>query len=335
MSAAPLVAFGEVMLRLSARPGERLASATRVDLYAGGSEANVAAHLARWGWHSKLVTALPEGSLGDRASAQLAAAGIDLAFVARRPGRMGIYWSEAGAGPRPPRVIYDRQRSAFASAQAGDYDWPRILDGAGRLHLSGITPALGDGPSRSLSAALTEAARCGIAVSFDLNYRSALWSAEQARGALRPLLEGLDLLIAPADTLGPILGLDDPGSRSEDALLALGRALRRELGVQRAALTLRDGRSADRGGFGAALDDGTELIVGPRHEVPLIDRIGAGDAFTAGLLFAEAAGHEPRSALAFATAAGALAHTVVGDAGVVGREEVTALAAGADARIRR
>lgn len=334
--AAPLIAFGEVMLRLASGRGQRLEAATRVDVFAGGSEANVAANVARWGWPSRLVSVLPCGALGDRAAAELASAGIDLRDVEREAGRMGLYWSEAGTGPRPPRILYDRADSAFATFDPAGFDWPCILSGAGCLHLSGITPALGDGPRRATRDAMAEAARQGIPVSFDLNHRAALWSAAEAGAAIRPLLPTLDLLIAAADTLGPVLGIADPGGRSDEALRAMTTAVRRELGPRRIALTLRDGTDADRGGFRGVLDDGAgPLRIGRRLEVPLGGRIGAGDAFAAGLLFADARGLDGGSALDFATAAGALAHTVAADAGPIRVAEIESLAAGQDARIQR
>ncbi len=330
------MAFGEVLLRLGARPGRRLADSGTLDVQVGGSEANVAVHLARWGWSTRLVTRLPDGPLGDAAAQALRGAPIDLTSTERTPGRMGLYFLEPGAGPRPARVIYDRAGSPFARLDADALDWPSILDGATHLHLSGITPALGTGPARAVGHALDAARERDIRTSFDLNHRPALWPAEDAGRAIGPLLDRVDLLIAPSAQLASVLGVAT-GDGSEPAIARQAREVCRRFGSERLAVTLRHGTSADRGGFRAALYDteGDALAVSPRIEVPFIDRVGAGDAFAAGLLFALGRGDARDLALSFATAAGALAHTLAGDAPALTVREIESLAAGRDGRIRR
>lgn len=334
------------MLRLEPAVGTRLADITDCRVHVGGSEANVASHLARWqatgtsATASRLITVLPESPLGERALAYYRAAGVDVSEVIRGPGRMGLYFTEPGAGPRATRVLYDRAGSAFAQLDPEAIDWPVVLADATGLHLSGITPALGAGPLEATRRALDTAAALGIPVSFDLNYRAALWSPREAAETITPMLENLDLLIAPSTQVAEILGVPvgpmSPDPRAE-ALLSQARLTAERYGPQRIALTLRDGRDADRGGFSAVLYDAASdrFTIGPRHETSFADRVGGGDAFAAGLLFASAQGQGDDDALAFASAAAALAHTVIGDAGRIELDEVEHVAAGSDGRIQR
>src|SRR5688572_13500725 len=200
-----VVAFGEMLLRLRPPGFERLFQSPALTAAFGGSEANVAISLARFGLSCRYVTRLPANPLGDAAVRALAAEGIDTGGVVRGGSRMGIYFVETGAGPRPSAVVYDRQPSAMSAIDAATFDWPRVLDGAGWLHVSGITPALGPGPAVCTAAAMSAARRAGLTVSLDLNYRATLWPVSEAAAALQPLARNADVLIANEDHLEPLL----------------------------------------------------------------------------------------------------------------------------------
>lgn len=335
-----IVTFGEVLLRLAAPGAERLLQSPRLAACFGGAEANVASALARLGHDARLVSRLPDGPLGDAALRALRAAGVDVRGVARgNDDRMGLYFTEDGAGARPGTVRYDRAGSAFARLDPATIDWPAALDGARWLHLTGITPALGAGPRAAVAAALAAAAGAGVTASLDLNYRAALWSPEEARAALVPLLDDVDVLIAGAADLEHALGVALPpgGAHDLDVYRRVCCELAARHGLALVALTLRESVSASRNGWrGALYETATDtFIASPRRELELVDRIGGGDAFAAGLIHARLAGRSPVEVLDLALAAGTLQQTVPGDFAAFSRDEVERLAAGGDPRLRR
>jgi 2-dehydro-3-deoxygluconokinase len=328
-----VVTFGEMLMRLSPPGCERLFQSPAFGIAFGGAEANVAVSLAHFGIESSYVTRLPGNAIGDAAIRALRAEGVHTDHVLRGGERMGIYFVETGAGQRPSTVVYDRQHSAIATIDPSSIPWERVLRGTKWLHVSGITPALGTGPAACMAHAIGAAKRAGITVSLDLNYRQLLWSANDAAAALRPLVATVDMLIANEEHLQTILGIEMVPVRASDNRAAYEDAARRTAimyGLTRVALTLRDGRSANRSGWGAVLLDSASdtFVEGPRHDIEVVDRVGAGDAFTAGLIFGIVSGRTPEAALRFALAAGALKHTIPGDFNRVSAEDVDRLAGG-------
>lgn len=313
------VTFGEIMLRLSPPGDERLFQSPRLRTFFGGAEANVAVSLARFGLESRFVTRLPEGSLGDAALQALRAEGVDTGHVRRGGRRLGIYFAELGAGQRPMAVTYDRAGSAASEMTADSFDWSAVFAGAAWFHLTGITPALGPSPLAAARAALKAARAAGATVSFDVNYRRQLWSPAEARAALRPLMDDVDVLIANGEGLESGLGVE----LSSDA-----EGLCSDFGLTHAAITHREPLSASENDWSAVLFDAADggLHRSPRHVVRMVDRVGAGDAFAAGLIYALLVGRPPGDAVSFAAAAGALKHTVPGDFNRVSAGEVERLA---------
>jgi 2-dehydro-3-deoxygluconokinase len=326
---ARVVSFGELMLRLSPPRHERFFQSPELRTYFGGSEANVAASLAHFGVRSEYVTRLPPNAVGDAALAALRAEGIGVSDVLRGGDRLGIYFVEAGADLRPMRVVYDRAHSAFSEIVPDEIDWRRILTGADWLHLSGITPALGDGPARAAAAAARVARDVGVRVSVDLNYRPALWAGRDPRPLVRPIVERCDLLIGNPSAVTAMLGVELPalGPDSSDAVRHTAERLRDELGCERIAVTRRDVISASEHGWSASLYDARagELHESRRYQVRVVDRVGGGDSFAAGLVFALLGGRATPDALAFATAASALKLTIPGDFNRVTADEVERL----------
>ena len=317
-----VICFGEMLLRLSPPGCERLLQSPAFTARFGGSEANVAISLARFGVRSRYVTRVPANAIGDAAVRSLRAEGVDTDYIVRGGSRMGIYFVEVGAGQRPSMVTYDRVPSAFSSLMPSDVDWTRLVSGASWLHVTGISPALGTGPADLVLDGMTTARQAGLTVSFDLNYRSMLWSPDTAAPVLRRLARAADLLIASEDHLEPLLAVPS----GADA----GRRTAEEYGPRLVAITSRENRSASENTVGAVLWDhrSGQLHESSRHHVQVVDRIGAGDAFAAGLIYGLTSGREPADALRFAVAAGALKHTIPGDCNLLGVAEVDRVANG-------
>ena len=317
-----LVALGEVMLRLAAPPPQRLEQATSLDVQIGGAEANVAAACARLGLRTALISALPaDHAWGDRTVRELSGHGVDCAGVLRRPGsRMGLYFLEYGSAPRPVRVLYDRRDSAASCLTADEVDWSR-LDGARLLHLSGVTAALGDTLRDVLRRAVQEAAARGVPVSFDVNYRSRLWGPEAARDFFEELLPALRYLFVGADDAETVFGL----SGAPEAVLSGLRGL-----APRATIAVTLGEAGS-----VVLADGAVVRPSKLYTVTVVDRVGAGDAYAAGFLWATLAGRSVQGAADAATALAALKCTIRGDIPLVTRPELEELLASDSTEIRR
>ena len=323
MTGHDLVGIGEVMVRLAALPPLRLEQASALDVQIGGAEANVAAACARLGLRTAFISALPADHVwGDRTVRELTGHGVDCAGVRHRPAsRMGVYFLEYGASPRPVRVLYDRRDSALSQLVADEVEWS-LVRGARLLHLSGVTAALGENLRDVLRRALDEADGAGVPVSFDVNYRSRLWAPEAARQFFAEIFPRLRYLFVGADDAQVVLGLSGHPDQILERLAALapGAAI---------ALTLGEAGSAVR------LRDGALLRPSRLYTVSVVDRVGAGDAFAAGFLWATLTGRTPQHAVDAATALAALKCTVWGDVPLVSRAELEELLASDNTEIRR
>jgi 2-dehydro-3-deoxygluconokinase len=310
-----LVAFGEVMLRLSPPGRELLMQTPKLDVWVAGAEANVATQLARLGHEVALVSALPANALGDAAVATLRGHGIDTRGIVRREGRLGLYFATTGAGLRATDVLYDRAHSSFATAPADAWDWDVLLAGADRLHLSGITPALGPQGSASAIAAVEAAARLEVPVSFDGNYRARLWEAwdSDPRAVLTTLIRQADILFGNHRDISLLLGEPFGGGGADRRREAAEAAFAHFPKLQFIASTARHADDADRNRVSARIDSRDEgvqtdevLITG------IVDRIGAGDAFASGVLHGMRSGLGLKDAAATGLAVTALKHSLLG-----------------------
>ena len=331
-AAARVVTFGEVLLRLSPpHAHERLFQSPALRTWFGGSEANVAAGLAQLGTAVEHVTRVPAHAVGDAALAALRAEGVGVRHVARGGTRLGAYFVESGADLRPLRTVYDRAGSGFAELEAEHLDWDAALDGASWFHVSGIVPALGDGPARALAAALDAARARDIPVSVDLNWRPALWHGRDPRRVLTPLAAAAQLIIGNPGAIEVMLGEPTAGRAPEppDALRDTAARLCARFGCANVALTQRDVRSAHAHAWSAHLYDGATGVLhsAPWYDVHVVDRVGGGDSFVAALLHARLAGRPPADAVRFAAAASALKLTIPGDFNRVTADEVDRLIA--------
>lgn len=302
-----LVTFGEAMVRLSAPPAQRLEQARNFDVYAGGSELNVAVLAARLGVQSRWVSRLPDNPLGRMVAARAAEQGVDAQIDWTPDGRVGLYFLESGAAVHITSVVYDRAGSAFSRIEPGSVDWASAFAGTRWYHVSGITPALSDGAAQVTAESLLAAKKAGLTVSYDVNYRAKLWSAGQARAVQEPLLEHVDVLVVTEEDARLVFGADSPES------------LAQRFNLSAVAMTLRDNPCS-----AIVFADGSRHVT-PRLTVHTVDRIGAGDAFTGGLIVSRLEQRGWDEAVRFATATAGLKHTILGDFCLIKRSDVEQL----------
>lgn len=336
-----IVCFGEVLVRLSAPAGQMLLQSPGLDVCIGGAEANVAVSLAQFGHDVAMASALPDSALGHAARNALRGHGVDTGAIAFRAGRMGLYFLTPGAVTRPSEIIYDRAGSVFAEASAGLHDWSTLLDGADWLHVSGVTPAIGPGAAQAALAAVRAASAMGVRVAYDGNYRASMWAAQGQDGAevLRELMSHADLAFADQRDIALVLrrpelehGLHEQANERPDerraAAAAAAFAAFPKLGAL--AATVRFQRSASRHTLAATLHTRAATFAAAPVEVDgIVDRIGTGDAFAAGVLHGLYSGWAHPDTLQFGLAAAALKHGVAGDFNLVSAAQVQAAMTGA------
>ncbi len=328
------VTFGELMIRLSPASGVRLQNARNFDLNFGGAEANVAVSLARFGINASFVTALPPNDVGDHALRTLRMHGVDTRFILRSGNRIGIYYLEHGSGLRPSKVIYDRAHSAFSEINPADLDWEQILENAQWFHWTGITPALSDSTAATLRQGLETAKKKGITVSVDLNYRKKLWSEEKARDVMTGLMEHVDILFGNEEDSSRVFGIRPKrtnvatGNLDLEGYREVAKTLMKRFGLKKVATSLRESLSASENIWSACLLSGNKFITSKKHRVWIVDRVGTGDAFAAGLIYSFLKGKTDQEALDFGVAASCLKHSIFGDFNMVDVEEVEHIAAG-------
>lgn len=346
---ARIVTFGEIMLRLKPPGFERILQSPAFEATFGGGEANVAFSLARFGLPVSYVTLLPNNPIADAGLSFLRSAGVDTSHIVRRGGRIGIYFLEAGANQRPSVVVYDRAHSAIMDAAPAEIDWPEVLSGAGWFHVTGITPALSAAAADMTLAAVTTARRLGLTVSCDYNYRKNLWQyGKSAPEVMRDIVSRVDVGLANEEDCQLALGitLEDGDSmaavergeiRSEYYRSLCEKVLAAFPNLKMQAITLRESFSASHNGWSACLHDRQSFYRGPRYEVgAIVDRVGTGDAFAAGMIYGLMTGMAAEEALRFATAASCLKHSIPGDFNLSTVDEVNRLAQGeASGRVQR
>jgi 2-dehydro-3-deoxygluconokinase len=341
---AKIATFGEIMLRLSPPGKELFLQTPRLEATFGGAEANVAVSLAVLGHSSRWISVVPANPVGEAALRELRRYGVDIGAVRRAGRRLGVYFAETGANERPSQVLYDREGSAIAEAGPGDIDWPAAFDGFDRLHVSGITPALSASAAGLTTEAVKAAKARGMAVSLDLNYRAKLWRyGRPAPEVMRDLAAHADWLIGNEEDCQKALGIgpavDAAAGRLEfKAYETLTAQVMAEFpNLERVAITLRESLSADWNRWAAVMRSRAGFVAGPTYEIrAVVDRIGTGDAFAAGLIHGLATGWREAEALAFAVAAAALKHSIPGDWNLSTEKDILALAAGdRSGRVRR
>ncbi len=341
-----VVTFGEIMLRLSPPGRQRFGQARSFDALYGGGESNVAVSLAVLGLQSEFVTRLPSNDLGEACLQFLRQYGVAIGNIVRGGERLGIYYLENGAAQRGSKVIYDRTGSAFATLQSGMFDWPQILKEASWFHWTGITPAVSEGAAKVCLEALKVARDLGLTVSCDLNYRAKLWKWGKPAGeVMAGLVELCDLAVANEEDAEKVFGIIAPDTdvtggkvKAEKYGTVCEQLAGRFPRLKTIAITLRGSISADHNTWSAILWQNGNLYNAPTYDIPdIVDRVGAGDSFAAGLIYMlNQPKTDPQHALEFAVAASALKHSIIGDFNLATKAEVEALVAGnASGRVSR
>ncbi len=331
------VTFGEIMLRLAPPGCERFLQSPLFQATFGGGEANVAVSLANFGLAASYVTVLPaKNPLSDAVIAQLRGFGVETRSIVRGKGRMGIYFLETGANQRPSRVVYDREGSSIALAKPGDIDWNTVFQDAAWFHITGITPAISESAAALSLEAMKTAREKGLTVSCDLNYRKNLWKwGKPASEVMRELVKFVDIAIANEEDVQMALGIQakvDVHSGALDPQVyesLAGEVLAAYPGLKAIAITLRESRSASHNGWSACLHDRRQFLLSGHYEIThIVDRVGGGDSFAAGLIYGLQKLGDHREALEFAVAASCLKHSIPGDFNRVSADEVKALVSG-------
>lgn len=327
-----LVTFGEAMVRLTPPGFQRLEQTRSFEAYVGGAELNVAVAAARLGTASRWVSRLPENALGHMIANRTREHGVDAHIAWSAEDRAGLYFAELGAAPRATSVMYDRAASAMSRITPGTIDWPSVFRDARWFHLSGITPALSESAASATAEALIEAKRAQLIVSYDLNYRRKLWSAHEARAVQEPLMEHVDVLITTEEDTRVVFGMSATASHDVEASEEIATALAKKFDFAAVAVTLP---VTLRNAFSAVVAAKGETFRAPRHEVEVIDRFGAGDAFCAGLIVSRLENRGWDDAARFAAAVSALKHSIPGDFCLVSRAEVEQLIRGTSPHVSR
>lgn len=336
------VTFGEIMLRLAPEGYYRFVQAESYGATYGGGEANVAVSLANFGLDSAFVTKLPAHEIGQAGVNSLRRYGVDTSGIVRGGERVGIYFLEKGASQRPSKVIYDRAGSSIAKAAKEDFDWEEILEGADWFHFTGITPALGDNVAEICLEACKKAKEKGITVSCDLNYRNKLWSKEKAGEVMGELCKYVDVCIANEEDAGDVFGIRAAntdivsGKVNHEGYKEVAKQLADQFGFQKVAITLRESISANDNNWAAMLYDGEDYHFSKKYPMHIVDRVGGGDSFGAGLIYGCLNDMSAADTIEFAVAASCLKHSIEGDFNQVSVDEVKKLAGGdASGRVQR
>ncbi|MCX6217419.1 sugar kinase [Spirosoma sp.] len=320
-----IITFGEVMLRLSPPGVDRLAQTDSLNMHFGGTEANVAVSLAQFGMQSAHITRFPDHALGRSAAGYLRKYGVDTQHIQYGDGRLGLYFLETGAGSRASQIIYDRVDSAFARIRANSVDWETVLSGASWFHWTGITPALSQGAADCLLAGIQTANRLGVPVSADIVYRSNLWQYGKTPQEIMPALtRGCTLVLGSKSLFSDLYGV--VGSTFQES----GRALMERFpNVRYITDTKRRSISASHNQLAAKLFDGETVYKSRTHDIQsIVDRIGTGDAYMAGLIYGLLTFNDLQRTVEFGAAASALKHTIAGDVNLATIAEVETLANG-------
>lgn len=339
---AKIVTMGEIMLRLSTPGNSRFIQADSFDVNYGGGEANVAVSIQNYGNEAYFVSKVPENEIGQAAINSLRRFGVHTDHIVRGGNRLGIYYLETGSSLRPSKVIYDRAHSSISEASPSDFDFDNIFRGASNFHWSGITPALSDSSAECVRQACIAAKKAGVIISCDLNYRKKLWTPEKAQSIMRLLMQYVDICIGNEEDAEKCLGYQpnadvDSGKTDAEGYKDIFCRMQKEFGFKYVVSTLRESYNASINGWKAMIYNGKDFYVSRRYEIkPIVDRVGGGDSFSAGIIHGLASGMSQEQTLEFAVAASALKHTIPGDVNMVSLAEVESLMKGSgNGRVER
>jgi 2-dehydro-3-deoxygluconokinase len=339
---AKVITMGEIMLRLSTPGFQRFIQSDSLDVNYGGGEANVAVSLANYGHDTYFVTKVPKNPIGESAVAALRKYNVNCDYVATGGERLGIYFLETGASMRASNVVYDRAHASIAEAEASDFDFDSIFQGADWFHFTGITPAISDKAAILTEEALKAAKRHNITVSCDLNFRKKLWSSEKAQRIMTNLMQYVDVCIGNEEDAEKVLGFKPGKTDVTSGELELTgyqdifEQMVKKFNFKYVVSSLRESYSASDNGWSACIYDGKNFYHSRKYNIRIVDRVGGGDAFAGGLICGLLDGKSMEASLEFAVAASALKHTIPGDFNLISRAEVDTLVGGdASGRVQR
>ncbi|MEI0699540.1 sugar kinase [Brachyspira intermedia] len=339
---ASVVTFGEIMLRLSPTSNLRFVQANSLDVRFGGGEANVAFALSNFGIDASFVTKLPNNDIGQACINELRRYGVDISNIVLGGNRIGIYFLEKGASQRGSKVIYDRANSSISQCSKEDFDWDKILDGAKWFHLTGITPALGKNVAEVCIEACKKAKEKNITISLDLNYRKKLWTSKEANETMSKLMPYVDICVANEEDAEKVFGIKAKdsniieGKLSHEGYKDVAKEIVDRFKVKKVGIALRGSISASENLWSCMLYNGEDYFFSKEYLIKIVDRVGGGDSFAAGLIYSLLNGKDDREALEFAAAASCLKHSIDGDFNVVTVDEVMTVYNGdASGRIQR
>lgn len=339
---AKIVTFGEIMLRLAPNGYLRFVQSENFQATFGGAEANVAVSLANYGENVAFLSKLPSHEIGQMAVNSLRKFGVDTSLIVRGGDRVGIYYCEKGASQRPSKVIYDRANSSIATADISDFDWSKIFSGTEWFHFTGITPALSENMADITVEACKQAKKRGITISCDLNYRKKLWSKEKANKVMSKLMRYVDYCIANEEDAKDVFGIEADetdiisGKLNREGYVSVAKKLTDTFGFKGVAITLRESISANDNNWSAMFYTDNKAYFSKKYSMHIVDRVGGGDSFGAGLIYSILNGKDVQSVIEFAVAASCLKHSIEGDYNMVSVDEVEKLAGGdASGRVQR
>ena len=337
-----VITFGELMLRLAPENYLRFVQSEKYEATYGGAEANVAVSLANYGIDVAFVSKLPTHEIGQSAVNSLRKFGVDTSKIVRGGERVGIYYCEKGASQRPSKVIYDRAYSSISMAKEQDFDWDKIFEEVEWFHFTGITPALSDEVAKICLIAVKKAKEKGITISCDLNFRKKLWTKEKAGQVMSELCEYIDYCIANEEDAKDVFGIEADntdiygGKLDREGYISVAKKLTDRFNFKGVAITLRESKSANDNDWSGMLYTNGQAVFSKKYSMHIVDRVGGGDSFGAGLIYSLLNGYDSQRAIEFAVAASCLKHTIEGDYNMVSVSEVLNLAGGdASGRVQR
>ncbi|MBN1899340.1 MAG: sugar kinase [Spirochaetes bacterium] len=333
-----VVTLGEAMIRLSPPDFKRLEQADHFHAFVGGGELNVAVALSRLGLGSRWVSKLPENPLGKMIRNKAREQGVDTDYILwEDKGRAGIYFMEYGASPRPSVVLYDRAGSSASQMKKGEFQWEKIFRGARWFHVSGITAALSKSCAELTLEALKMARGCGLITSYDLNYRSKLWSEDTAQKTQEPLMEYVDVLISTEEDTQRVFKIKGGGTKvDKENYRIVAKKLMDRFHFKIVCITLRENMTVWKNNWNALVYDGKRYYTDKQYRIEIVDRIGGGDSFSAGFIYGYlSTDGDIQYAVKFGNALAALAHSIPGDFNLSTKEDVERLLKGEGLRIKR
>lgn len=343
MTKKKIVVFGELLMRLNTRNFERFLQADHFEVRYTGAEANVGMSLVNYGMEVYVVSKVPNNEIGQACINYLRRFGLNTDFIIRGGERLGLFYQETGVAQRASKIIYDRSNSAIRSSRIEEYNWDNICSEKDWFHFCGTAPALGDNVQRVLEDGLKIAKKRGLTVSCDLNYRAKLWSPAEAKSVMTRLMPYVDILISNEEDVEKVFGIKAKGSDVnrgkiiEESYRQVTAQLTQQFGFKKVATTLRESISASTNGWAGLLYDGKKYFLSKKYKInPIVDRVGAGDSFTGGLIFGFLSMFDSQRCIEFAVAASCLKHSIVGDFNLVSIAEIESLMTGySSGRVQR